>query len=606
VSLQMDLQSNLQVSQKVSQHVKTEHWFDILVKPAADLPAAARLRLFREGRLCAAALVICLFPLLAFTSREPVAVTASLLLFALLPAVIAIDVRRPARLGRATMLSMIIMAAVLTGGVLRGLPPAAALMLICLAALEAFLASRHAGRMMTMAAALAGIAAVSLAAQFAPSSVGSAGSSLAMAALALCSTVMLTRGIGLVYHQERLRSRQDRALSGEIAAVVSETVLAVDMSGRVIRVSANSERVLGLSSMDLMGRGLAELTLVGDRPLLLTAFSDSAAAAPRQKHRIRLRQTTDDVSPRYRWAEITIVPSAMVGIAIASLRDVSTDVVEEERLDQAAKEAESAKIARSAFLATVNHELRTPLNAIIGFSEILANPLTGPTDPERVREYAAIVHGAGQDLLRMVSAMIDVTRIDAGIYDFEAEDMDVAVLVNAAVEAFQAEPDARGESFTVIPLEKALHARVDARAFRSVLHQIFSNAAKFGKGRGIEVTLARTQDCVCVCIRDGGDGIAADKLDLLGKHFARLDDSLNRANGGVGLGLSLARGLMALHGGKIMIESTLGRGTTVALHLPVAGSAGLRGPDNVHALVTARRDQPEPGSTKHRPERKRA
>jgi hypothetical protein len=131
--------------------VTPQNWLDILVRPAANLAAADRLRLFRQGRIAAAFVMVCLFPLLAFVSGEPPAVTASLLLATMLSAVVALNMSRPAELDRAAVFHVVITATVLAGGVLRGLPPSSAIMMVSLAApwrqrLSASSASRCARR----------------------------------------------------------------------------------------------------------------------------------------------------------------------------------------------------------------------------------------------------------------------------------------------------------------------------------------------------------------------------------------------------------------------------------------------------------------------------
>jgi two-component system, cell cycle sensor histidine kinase DivJ len=570
--------------------VKASVHLDVFWSHPACLPAGDRLRLFKEARIAAAAVILCLFPALALASGEAPAVIASLLLAGLLPAVVALDVRRPARLDRAAALYVVITAAVLTGGVLRGLPAAAAALLVCLAAIESFAISRQRGRMLSALAALAGLAALSAAsiavhARAAPAAEsGAAG--LAAALLALVGAAVLIRGLAALARRQTQGASRDKALSGHIETVMSETVLAIDRSGGVVHVSVNAPRILGLDADELRGRGLQELTLVADRPALLTAIADSATVSARRKVRFRLRRNTRDRLPDYRWAELAIEPSAPGRLTIAALRDVSADVVEEEHARTSAMEADAAKRARAAFLSTVSHELRTPLNAVIGFSEILSNPTTMPADEARVREYAAIVKGAGQDLLRMVSAMIDITRIDSGVYDFEAEDADVIALVESAVEAFRQEPEARGEAIAIRCGADALQANVDAKALRSILFQLLSNAAKYGGGKGVEVEVSGSPHGVAIRVADKGPGIAADKLALLERNFACLDEGLSRERGGIGLGLALARGLTALHGGKITIDSRPGRGTAVTLHL---GGAEPSSASNVRVLAPVAR-----------------
>jgi two-component system, cell cycle sensor histidine kinase DivJ len=583
-------------------HVTSHHRLNLLWTPASGLPARTRLRLFREARLATAAVGLGLFPILTFAVGEPVGVTLALLLASLLPAVIALDTRRPAGLDRAVTLHVTVVGAVLTAGMLKGLPAAAAAMLLALACVEALAAVRPRGRKLLAMAAVAGLCGMCLAAGHpaGPHAAGAA-ASLAAVLLALAGAAARARGLALAA-QEQAAMHRERMRASDIESVVSETVLALDRSGGVVRASRNTPRTLGLPSDSLLGRGLFELTLVADRPALLAACADCAVAVARRTLRLRLRESVGDAQPRYRWAEISLEP-AVDGLSLVSLRDISVDVLEEERRSAAAKEAEAARQARAAFLTTVNHELRTPLNAIIGFSEILANPGTAPVDVGRVREYAGIVNSAGQDLLRMVSAMIDITRIDSGIYEFEIEDTDLTTLIESAVEAFRQETEALGESFTVMPAAGPIFARVDARAVRGVLHQVFSNAAKFGRGKGVTVALSTDAMGVAIIVRDRGEGIAPDKLRQLGRHFERLDEGLGRERGGIGLGLALARGLMALNGGRISIDSAPGRGTAVTLHF--GGAARPTALANVLTLDAARK-KPDAATPSRRKERRRA
>jgi cell cycle sensor histidine kinase DivJ len=561
----------------------------ILCKPAPYMPAAARLRLFRESRIVSGAVMLGLFPLLAFASHESAAVIGALVLAALLPAVVAIECRRPALIDRAAAFHVLITAAVATGASMRGLPAVAALLLLTLAAIEALIVARGSGRLRSLAAFAAGTAGILTAAGLSDPAahapgVGMAGS-LTVAVLAVAGAGVLIHGLARMLRHEIANARHDRLLSSEIEAVVSETVLALDKSGVVSRVSVNAPRVLGLPQSALLGRGLVDLALVADRPVLLTACADALDFVAPRKTRFRLRANLDDTRPCYRWAELSLQASAIPGVIIGSLRDVSADVAEEERANASAAEAEAAKAARSAFLATVSHELRTPLNAIIGFSDILANPATTPVDADRTRDYARMVNAAGQDLMRMVSAMLDLTRMQAGIYDFRKEERDVASLVDAVLEAFRQEPEGRREAFAFRAETRMMTAEVDPKALRSALFELFSNAAKFGRGRGVDVSVVDGGPGVAIVVRDRGVGILEEQLKLLGRHFARLDEGLGRETSGIGLGLALVHGIMRLHGGRVSIASRPDEGTAVTLHL---GSAEVQEPSNVLTIDTKR------------------
>jgi two-component system, cell cycle sensor histidine kinase DivJ len=588
------------------------HHVHMLLKPAPAMAAAARLRLFGEGRLVAAALMLAMFPFMLAAHESP-AVVASLVLATFLPAVVAMDCRRPGALDRAAMLGLVIAGATLSAGTLKGLPVAASLSLMAVFAIEAHMVVRRASRGRAALATIAAFACVGLASLFADHGHGAGAGGLAAAILAVTGGCLVIRALTSMLRSEITRARHERILSSEVESIVGETVVGIAVGGRVTRVGANAERVLGLPASALAGRGLVELTLVADRPTLLTACADALAFAAPRKTRFRLRQDVGDQSPRYRWVELVVQSSAMEGLVIGSLRDASADVAEEEMLKASAAEAEAARASRSAFLTTVNHELRTPLNAIIGFSDILSNPQTTPIDAERVRDYARIVNIAGQDLLRMVMAMLDITRLDSGVFDFQPEDADLRVLVSSAVDAFAPDGDARTEGFRCHLPDEALLARVDPRAFRSILAQLLSNAAKFGNGAGADITVSRDSSGILISVQDHGQGIAPEKLAEIGRQFVQLDERLDRTRAGMGLGLALARGLVALHGGRIGIESAPGKGTTVSLHIPAADTASpaadsdatIDGATNVLPLERMRR-KPSAAATKAMRERKRA
>ncbi len=561
-------------------------------------PGRDRLRLFRDGRLATAAVALVAFP--ALTVSEPWQITAALLLSGLLPAAIALDCRDPDGLDRASGMALVAAAAVLAGATLAGLPVALAFAFVAIQALEAQVVSGRLARSFAVASctlvalAAAGLAASAAVAYAMPSAV------MAIVAMLTVNAGMLVRGLVLSQANQERRASADRMRAGEIEAVMAETIVVADQSGAIVRVSANADRILGLPADALTGRGLTETVLVADRPELLTALCACAHGGEARKLRARMRSSLDHAAPRYRSVEFSIVPGDG-GVALASLRDVSDLAAAEEAHAALVSEGEAASRARAAFLSTVNHELRTPLNAIIGFSDIIANPSTTPTSPERLREYARLINGAGQDLLRIISAMIDITKLDSGIYDFEAEPLDLEASVLAAVDTFRQEPEGAAAVIEVAPATETLDVLIDRRAFRAVMHQILSNAVKFGGQQAIDVRASVVEDWAVVTVADRGPGMPADKLAQIGRNFARADDGLTRAHGGVGLGLSLAGGLMALHGGEIRLESAPGEGTIVSLRLPRA-PAPL---NNVRTLPARPQRQAQPAAETPRSETRR-
>ncbi len=588
-------------------------WRDMKWMNAGALTPKARLRLFRHCRFVSAAAILAVFPPMAMTSGEPFAAIAALFLFGMLPACIALDLRRPGALDRAVVMSLLASGAILAAGVLRGIPAISALALMSICVIEAYVVGSKSVRI-TAIGILVATGTVMVAAPLLNSNLAFDGligthmvwTTITIAILIVVNVTMLASAMMQGVARERRVSHEQRIQSREIETMVSETVVATNGSGAVLRVSDNAERVLGLPAETLRARGLSELVLVADRPLLLTALCDCAKGGSPRNLRLRLRTSASEQAPRYRWIDVSISHSVAGGeIAMATLRDISSQVEEEERLIVMAAEAETAKSARAAFLSTVNHELRTPLNAIIGFSDILANPATTPQNPDRAREYATIINGAGQDLLRMVTAMIDITRLDSGIYEFDAETTFIGPVVEATVDAFRQEPEGRDITVKITGASEPLEASIDHRGFRTILAQLLSNAAKFGGSAGpVTVALGSDDDCVTITVADRGPGIPQAQLDVLGQHFERVDESLSREHGGIGLGLSLVRGLIRLHNGTLSIESRAGKGTAVTVSLPKP-DANPETLSNIHPLV-----QPAAAKAKknadNAPERRRA
>ncbi len=254
---------------------------------------------------------------------------------------------------------------------------------------------------------------------------------------------------------------------------------------------------------------------------------------------------------------------------VAIVRDITERRRYEAELEEAVLHAEEANQSKSRFLANMSHELRTPLNAIIGFSEVMKGEILGPIGSSRYREYATDIHGSARHLLSIINDIIDMARIEAGRYDIVIDNFAVAPVIHdcLAMVRPQAERKEIALSATVIA---DLRLDADDRAFRQVLINLLSNAVKFTPERGW-ITLEAEEHGdggLTVTVRDGGIGIAPDRLARLYEPFQAADPTLSRVHGGSGLGLSICKHIMALHGGDIDVHSVLGRGTAVTVRFP--------------------------------------
>jgi len=253
-----------------------------------------------------------------------------------------------------------------------------------------------------------------------------------------------------------------------------------------------------------------------------------------------------------------------------SVRDITALKKAEEELLSARRGAEAANIAKSQLLANVSHELRTPLNAIIGFSEIMQAEMLGPLGEARYRDYAKDIRDSGLHLLSIINDLLDLSRIEAGRLELTEEAVSVAELFEAAGRFLRERADSAGLSLSVEAAGDTTAVRGDPRALRQVLLNLLSNAVKFTPAGG-RVTLESAlhgDGGVLFRIKDTGIGIAESDIARALEPFGLIESPLSRKYPGTGLGLPITRALVELHGGRLLIESKLGVGTTVTVHLP--------------------------------------
>ena len=218
----------------------------------------------------------------------------------------------------------------------------------------------------------------------------------------------------------------------------------------------------------------------------------------------------------------------------------------------------------------MSHELRTPLNAIIGFSEMLASRTLCPADAGKQREYAGIIHQSGQHLLEVVNSILDMSKIRSGTFAILAEPFDLAPLVDECCDMVKLKAD-QGLVRLVRDYPRDLDEIVgDKRACKQILINLLSNAVKFTPEHGeVAVSVRPDGTAILISVADSGVGIGAADLARLGDPFFQARSSRDRPFEGTGLGLSVVRGLVGLHGGTIALESEPGRGTRVSVRLPL-------------------------------------
>lgn len=270
---------------------------------------------------------------------------------------------------------------------------------------------------------------------------------------------------------------------------------------------------------------------------------------------------------------------------LIGMQDVTAKRKEAEALRDARDQATAASRSKSEFLANMSHELRTPLNAIIGFSEALERELFGPIGSPRYREYAEDIHDSGVHLLSLINDILDLSKIEAGHFKLHEDDADLNHIIGAATRIVRHRAQQSNISIELSLPEPPIALVADERALKQVLINLVSNAVKFSPdGSLVRIESQVRSDCLRISVIDEGAGIAPEDIPRALTPFTQLDGSLSRAHEGTGLGLPLAKHLTELHGGELRIESTLGKGTSVHIDLPLARIIGA-GTDGERAAL---------------------
>ncbi len=272
---------------------------------------------------------------------------------------------------------------------------------------------------------------------------------------------------------------------------------------------------------------------------------------------------------------------------------------------EALENMKKVDLLKDEFLSKTSHELRTPLNGIIGISESLINGATGPLPEETVQNLTMIV-SSGRRLSSLVNDILDFSRIKNKDINLQLRAVDIREIANIVV--FLSVPLVRNKPVTItneMPEDLPL-VFGDENRLQQVFHNLIGNSIKFTREGSITVSASRNDGMVTVTVTDTGPGIPKEKHDDIFKSFEQADSSIEREYGGTGLGLTISKQLVELHGGTIWVESEQGSGSSFYFTVPIAGSQsyGETASPRITVQETASTETPEfariGSSTDHR------
>lgn len=569
------------------------NYVDALVYPAAqhDALTAARHRAFIAPRLLGSFVALASFPVYIVFRGVPSALEVGVFGWLVAPILIAYFLSRTGRYESAHVLSSL----ALTGLVAvvawcsGGIGSFAAIWLVVVPLEAALSASRRVVALAsTFAPAAAGLLLVLSPAGLLPSATMVANEHGALAALGIISAALYATGLAL--GAESLARTSFWLLYAEedryrlLARNMTDVITRHGRNGAVLFVSPAAEPLFGVRTGELAGHGLFDRVHVADRPAYLTALADAAALGEGRSVEFRIRRGggLEPDAGHFVWVEMrcrpldraTDTPNTDACEVVAVLRDVSERKAQERTIEIAQAESERANAAKSRFLATMSHELRTPLNAIIGFSEMLTNDSL-VFDTARKHEYAKLINDSGRHLLSVVNGILDMSKMETGNFEITPEPFMPAQVIASCCDLLALKARDSGVEIKTRIAFDLPEVVADRRAFNQILINLISNAIKFTP-RGGRVTVSAICDGskFAVAVEDTGVGIGEDDLPRLGEAFFQARASYDRRHDGSGLGLSIVKGLVQLHGGDIDIRSRLGEGTRVTVRLPIDCEGG--------------------------------
>ena len=251
---------------------------------------------------------------------------------------------------------------------------------------------------------------------------------------------------------------------------------------------------------------------------------------------------------------------------LVSVAKENADLVSELRDNNL--QLERANRLKSEFLASVSHELRTPMNAIIGYTKLMLDGLDGDLTDQQVADLQRVAQAA-DNLLGLINGLLDLAKIEAGKMELNAEEVDIQTVVEEVIELVRPQAEAKALALEMDVPRLLPAAFADRARVRQVLVNLAANAVKFTDHGSVTITASTADGWITLSVSDTGVGIPADAQTYIFDEFRQADSSTTRRYGGTGLGLAISKRLVALHGGRIWVDSTMGVGSTFRFTLPV-------------------------------------
>ncbi len=365
--------------------------------------------------------------------------------------------------------------------------------------------------------------------------------------------------------QRIAQANGDRAFLDAIVENVPAMLVVKDArTGRFVLLNSAGEALLGAKREDLLGRTdhdlfpteQADFFVKCDREVIESGepvvIASEPISTPSGERTLRTKKVVipDDNGPKY---------------LLAIAEDITEQQAAALALEDALDHAQAANVAKTTFLATMSHEIRTPLNGVLGMAQAMAGERLSKPQRQRLN----VIRESGEGLLAILNDVLDLSKIEAGKLELEEIDFDLEEVARGAYTAFTSIANRKGISFALALGNAVGGYRGDPTRLRQILYNLISNALKFTETGEIRVTASYAGKALQFQVADTGIGMSQHTIERLFTNFGQADASTTRRFGGSGLGLAISRQLAQLMGGAIEAASTLGRGSTFTVTLPL-------------------------------------